>query len=32
VSVVANGRAIENVAPGRAVRAQIKHAQSPVGP
>jgi N-acyl-D-aspartate/D-glutamate deacylase len=32
VSVVANGRPIENVAPGRAVRAQIKHAQSPVGP
>ncbi len=32
VSVVANGRAIENVAPGRAVRGAIKHAESRVGP
>ena len=32
VSVVANGHAIENVAPGRAVRAPIKHAESRGGP
>ena len=32
VSVVANGKAIENVAPGRAVRAPIKHAESRGGP
>ena len=32
VSVVANGQAIEGVAPGRAVRAPVKNAESRVGP